>query len=292
MPTHLYPGYTEGELDPQAKEFLERMAKANLPAFDTLTPAQVRGGTWPGTKRLIGSPEVVAHAENFEIPGPGGQISIRVYRPEGPDPFPILVYFHGGWWVFWDLDVTDNLCRFLANDVPCVVVSVDYRLAPENKHPAAVEDAYAATAWVASHAQRIQGDPARMAVGGDSAGGNLAAVVSLLARDKGGPSLAYQLLICPITNVSSFNTESYRYFGDGLWSPKAVSQWAVKHYLTDEKHARQPSVSPLLAEDLSQLPPALVITAEFDTLRDEGEAYANRLRDAEVDVTCKRYNRH
>jgi acetyl esterase len=169
------------------------------------------------------------------------------------------------------------------------VVSVDYRLAPEHKHPAAVEDALAATKWVAANAERIQANPTLIAVGGDSAGGNLAAAVTLVARDRGGPPLAHQLLICPITDVSSFDTDSYRYFGEGLVSPKALGEWAVNHYLTEKEQAQNPLVSPLLAEDLSRLPPALVITAEFDTLRDEAEAYASRLREAGGAVTCTRY---
>jgi acetyl esterase len=239
---------------------------------------------------LIGDPEVVANVENFKIPGPAGRIPIRVYTPEGRGPFPILVYFHGGWWVFWDIDVTDNACRSLANGASCVVVSVDYRLAPEHKHPAAVEDAYAATKWVATNADRTQADPTRIAVGGDSAGGNLAAAVSLVARDRGGPPLAHQLLICPIADASSFDTDSYRYFGEGLVSPKALGQWAVDHYLSEKGQAGHPLVSPLLAEDLRELPPALVITAEFDTLRDEAEAYASRLREAGGVVTCTRYD--
>jgi acetyl esterase len=290
MATSFYPSYTQGELDPQAKALLQQIKEADLPEPHTLTPQQVREGTWPGMRDLIGDPEVVANVENIKIPGPEGQIPIRVYTPEGRGPFPILVYFHGGGWVFWDIDVTDNACRSLANGASCVVVSVDYRLAPEHKYPAAVEDAYAATKWVATNAGRIQADPTRIAVGGDSAGGNLAAAVTLVARDRGGPPLAHQLLICPVTDVSSFDTDSYRHFGEGPESLKALSQWAVNHYLTEKEQAQHPLVSPLLAQDLSGLPPALVITAEFDTLRDEGEAYAGRLREAGGAVTCTRYD--
>ncbi len=290
MATHFYPSYTQGELAPQAQAFLQRIAEARLPPTHSLTPTEVRERMWPSMRRLIGSPEEVAKVENLSIPGLVGQIPIRVYTPEGRGSFPILVYFHGGWWVFWDLNVADNLCRSLANAASCVVVSVDYRLAPEQKHPAAVEDAYTATEWAVANAARIRGDPSFIAVGGDSAGGNLAAVVSLMARRPGSPALAYQLLICPITNVSSFDTESYRYFGEGLWAPKALAQWAVKHYLSDEGQAQHPYVSPLLAEDLSELPPALVITAEFDTLRDEGEAYAKRLSEAGIAARCTRYD--
>lgn len=290
MAAYLYPSYHQGELAPQAQAFLQRLAKAQLPATHSLTPVQVRESTWPAMRKLVGNPEAVAQVEDLDIPGPAGQIPIRVYTPEGNGPFPVLVYFHGGWWVFWDLDVTDNLCRSLANAAACVVISVGYRLAPEHKYPAAVEDAYAATVWAAANADRIWGDPSCIAVGGDSAGGNLAAVVSLIARHRGSPSLAHQLLICPVTNISASDTESYRYFGEGLWSPKALAQWAVSFYLSDKALAQQPFVSPLLAQDLSALPAALVITAEFDTLRDEGEAYAQQLREAGVEVRCTRYH--
>ena len=290
MTTSFYPSYTQGKLDPQAEAILQQIEEADLPGLHTLTPQQVRERTWPGMRDLIGDPEAVANVENLKIRGPSGQISVRVYTPEGRGPFPILVYFHGGGWVFWDIDVTDGLCRSLANGASCVVVSVDYRLAPEHKYPAAVEDAYAATQWVATNADRIQADPTRIAVGGDSAGGNLAAAVTLVARDQGGPPLAHQLLICPTTDVSSFDTDSYRHFGEGPESLKALGQWAVKHYLTEKEQAQHPLVSPLLAKDLGQLPPALVITAEFDTLRDEAEAYARRLREAGGVVTCTRYD--
>ena len=201
----------------------------------------------------------------------------------------MLVFFHGGGWVICDLDSHDSLCRSFANRACCVVVSVDYRLAPEHKFPAAVEDAYAATQWVANNASRINGDPTRIAVGGDSAGGNLAAVVAIMARDHNKPSLKYQLLIYPATDVSSTNTDSYRNYADGYFLTKGDGEWFCHHYLNCAEDRLNPSVSPLLTPDLSRLPPALVITAGFDVLRDEGESYAKRLKEAGVSVKCTRY---
>jgi len=238
---------------------------------------------------LGAAPEAVANVENLRIPGPGGNIPVRIYTPRGNSPFPVLVFFHGGGWVIGDLETHDNLCRSLANSVHCVVVAVDYRLAPEHKFPAAVEDAYAATQWVASNAKRINGDPTRIAVGGDSAGGNLAAVVAIKARDENGPSLTYQLLIYPATNVSSLNTNSYRNYADGYFLTKSDGKWFCDQYLHCEDDRLNYLASPLLAPELSGLPPTLVITAEFDVLRDEGESYAKRLKKAGVAVKCTRY---
>ncbi len=200
------------------------------------------------------------------------------------------MFFHGGGFVLGALDEFHPFCTFLASGASCIVISVGYRLAPEHKHPAAVEDAVTALQWIAANAKDIQGDPARIAVVGDSAGGNLAAVASIIARDRGFPTLAYQVLICPWVDASSFNTASYHYFGDGLWLSTANMIWYRNHYLQNQEQAKTYLVSPLIAEDLSGLPPTLIITAEFDVLRDEGEAYANRLRAAGVPVQCTRYN--
>jgi acetyl esterase len=280
MSANYYPQYTQGELAPQAQVFLTRILEANRPLIYTLTPPQARNAMWPGLRNLQTDPEAVAAVEDRAILGPGGDIPIRVYTPAGRGPFPITVYFHGGGWVMWEIDVTDNLCRSLTNGASCVVVSVGYRLAPEHKHPAAIEDAYRAVEWVATNAEGLNGTTDRIAVAGDSAGGNLAAVVAQMARDQGRPGLVFQLLICPVTNLASLNTDSYCYFGDGLWLPKAMVQWGIDNYLENESQAQSPYVSPLLATDLSNLPPALVLTAEFDVLRDEGEAYARRLQEA------------
>lgn len=279
---------TKKRLDPQAEALLQLMAHRNVPPFNTLTPAQARE-TMKSMGALCAGPEAVANVENLTIPGPGGQIRVRIYTPRGDGPFPILVFFHGGGWVIGDLDTHDNLCRSLANGVSCIVVSVDYRLAPEHKFPAAVEDAYAATQWAANNANRINGNPDLIAVGGDSAGGNLAAVVAIMARDQDGPSLKYQLLMYPATDVSSCNTASYRDCADGYFLTKADGEWFGAQYLNCEDDRLNPLVSPLLAPNLSGLPPALVIVCEFDVLRDEGESYAKRLKKAGVSVKCTRY---
>lgn len=277
-----------GGLDPQAEALLQLMDKLNVPPLNTLTPTQSRE-MMKGWTALSSAPQEVAQVEDLSVPGPAGPIPARIYTPQGAGPFPILVYFHGGGWVICDLDTHDNLCRSLVNGASCVVVSVDYRLAPEHKFPAAVDDAYAATQWVADSANRINGDSARIAVGVDSAGGNLAAVVSLMARDRNGPRLVYQLLIYPATNLSSLDTDSHRDFGDGYLLTKVDVEYFRDHYLGCEEDRWNWTASPLLAPDLSGLPPALVITGEFDVLRDEGEAYANRLKEAGVPTKCTRY---
>jgi len=273
------------KLDPQIEVLLQQMQQQGVPPVHTLTPLKARESRNPVFVELGGPPEAVKNVENLGIPGPVGQIPIRVYTPHGSGPFPILVYFHGGGWVICNLDTHDSVCRSVANGASCVVVSVDYRLAPEHKFPAAVDDAYAATQWVAENASRINGDAGHIAVGGDSAGGNLAAVVSLMARD----SLVYQVLIYPVTNLSSFDTDSYREHGEGYILTRESMEYYRGHYVGHEEELRNRYASPLLAEDLSGLPPALVITAEFDVLTDEGKAYANRLKQAGVPVTYTCY---
>ena len=195
-----------GALDPRVETWLRRMEQQEAPPLETLTPMQVREAANAAARELRGTPEAVANVENLNIPGPAGQILVRVYTPQSSGTFPILAYFHGGGWVFCSLDTHDNVCRSLANGAGCVMVSVDYRLAPEHKFPAAVEDAYAATQWGADNAACINGDPTRIAVGGDSSGGNLAAGVSLMAKDQKGPSLVYQLLVNPATNLASLES--------------------------------------------------------------------------------------
>ncbi len=275
-------------LDPQAEALLQQMMQSNVPPLHTLTPAQARE-MMGKMAALSAKPEEVASVENLTIPGPGGQIPLRIYTPQGSSPFPVLVYLHGGGWVICDLDTHDSLCRSLTNRAHCVVASVDYRLAPEHKFPAAVEDAYAATQWVARNANRINGDPTRIAVGGDSAGGNLAAVVAIMARDHNGPGLVYQLLIYPPTDISSADTDSHRDYAEGYFLNRGDGEWFCDKYLTCAADRFNPLVSPLLAPDLSHLPPALVITAEFDVLRDDGELYAQRLKKSGVPVTYTCY---
>jgi acetyl esterase len=255
--------------------------------MDSLSPEEARATT--DFSALAGAPEEVGKVENRNIPGPGGEIPVRIYTPKGEGPFPALVYYHGGGWVIGNLETVDVPCRLLANRANCVVVSVDYRLAPEHKFPAAADDSYAAAKWVVENAASIQVDVERVAIGGDSAGGNLAAVVALMARDKSEISLAYQMLVYPVTN-HSYATESYTENADGYLLTKDSMVWFWNHYLRNEEDGKNPYASPLQAEDLSGLPPALVLTGEFDPLRDEGEAYAERLREAGVQVEAKRYD--
>ena len=269
-------------LDPQAKAVLDQMAALNMPPLHTMTPEQARrrpAAPVPG--------EPVARVEDRTIPGPAGEIPVRIYTPEGEPPFAALVFFHSGGWVIGSVEGSDAKARLLANASGCVVISVEYRLAPEHRFPAAADDAYAAAAWVAEHAAEIGADPRRIAVGGESAGGNLAAVVSLMARDRGGPPLRFQLLILPVTD-RNFETASYVANADGYGLTRAGMIWFWNHYLSDEAEARNPHAAPLQAEHLRDLPPAYVLTAEYDPLRDEGEAYAARLREAGVPVIAVR----
>jgi len=235
-------------------------------------------------------PEVAAVADHT-VPVDGGEITVRVYTPEGSGPFPAHVYFHGGGFWLGDLDFCDITGRELCAGAGCVVVSVDYRLAPEFPFPTPVEDAYTALLWTAAHAQELGIDPARVSVGGASAGGNLAAVVAMMARDRGGPPLVLQVLDIPVTDIT-MSCASITENGEGyLLTRGAIAQYC-DYYLADPADAKNPYASPLLADDLSGLPPAVVMTAEFDPLRDEGEQYAQRLADAGVPVYAKRWDGH
>ncbi len=275
-------------LDPQIQAYLDQMAAMNMPPIHTLTPEQVRMGIAMQLAMENIEPEQVARVENRTIPGPAGEIPVRIYTPQGNGPFPALVFFHGGGWVICNLDTHDGICRSLANGAGCVVVSVDYRLAPEHKFPAAPEDCYAATQWVAQNAAELNVDASHIAIGGDSAGGNLTAVVAQMARDRGGPHLVFQLLIYPATDFR-MNTVSIEENATGYFLTKDDMIWFTNHYLNSEEDKMNPLASPLLASDLSGLPPALIITAQYDPLRDEGELYGQKLREAGVPVTISRY---
>jgi len=240
--------------------------------------------------QLGGEPEPVAHVEYRELPGSEGAIPVRIYTPAGTGPFPVLVFFHGGGWVLCNLDTHDPVCRSLANGARCIVVSVDYRLAPEHKFPAAPHDCYAATQWVINNATLINGDPARVAVGGDSAGGNLAAVVALMARDRREPAPIFQLLVYPVTDHYKPGTPSHHENAEGYFLTGDDMVWFWNHYLNSDADANNPYACPLRAASLAGLPPALVITAEFDPLRDEGETYAARLRESGVAAELLRYD--
>lgn len=285
-----YPSYPHGSLHPQAERLLDRIAAAQAAPLASQTPEEARQDVHAPSE--TGAPDPRVGMVKMNAPGKGGEIPLRVYTPvalAGEKNIPILVFFHGGGFVVGTMDEFDPFCTFLASGASCIVVSVEYRLAPEHKYPAAVDDAVAAVTWIGEHAREIHGDATRIAVIGDSAGGNLAAVVSLISREHGGPAIVYQVLLCPWVDSSSFETDSFGYFGDGLWLSKAAMCWFRDHYLSSRDEAMQEHVSPLLAKDVAGLPPALVITAEYDVLRDQGEAYARRLQDAGVPVVCTRY---
>jgi acetyl esterase len=276
-------------LHPQARKLLDAMAALGAPPLSSVDAATAR-------KMMEAAPRPPGAAMHINdtrlIPGPAGDIPVRVYTPygvAGRGPVPVIVYFHGGGWVIGSLASHDGTCRNLAQASGCIVVAVDYRLAPETRYPGAVEDAVAATRWVAEHARSFGGDPARLAVAGDSAGGNLAAVVALVAKAEGGPAIGFQALVYPVTDFN-FDTPSYSENAEGYLLSKASMEWFWGHYLgEDTSRGLEPHASPLRAESLEGLPPALVITAEFDPLRDEGNAYARRLADAGVPVEHKEW---
>jgi acetyl esterase len=274
-------------LAPEIQAQLQRMAAAGTPPLEQQSVEQARRLHLQGAAALAGSPVEVAAVADRTIAGPVGDLPVRTYTPHGQPPFPIVVWFHGGGWVVGTLDTYDSVCRALAAAVPAVVVAVDYRLAPEHRYPAAAEDAYAATLWASRNAAELDGSQQRLAVAGDSAGGNLAAVVALGARDRGGPAIGFQLLVYPITD-HAMDTASYREHADGYHLTAAGMRWYWDHYLGGADGGA-PDASPLRAAFFGDLPPALVITAEHDVLRDEGEAYATRLRAAGVPADISRY---
>jgi len=274
-------------LDPQVEALLATMNDAPEVDFWQVEPAVVRQAF--GSLGPEAAPPPVANVENRTIPGPAGELPVRIYTPDAQGALPLLVFFHGGGFVLCGLDSHDALARSLCNGARAVVVSVDYRLAPEAKFPAAPEDCYAATVWAVENASSLGADGARVALAGDSAGGNLAAVVAQLAKQRGGPALCHQLLIYPVTAQGS-TTPSYEANAEGYFLTRDMMEWFWHHYLENEDDGRDPMASPLLAQDLAGLPPATVFTAEFDPLCDEGEAYARRLDEAGVPTQHVRYD--
>ena len=273
-------------LDPQAKAVIELAIKAGRPPYHTLSPKEARQLFLETRPFSTPAPPAIGTVRNLAAEGPVGQIPLRLYRPAGVSdatPLPVYVYFHGGGWVIGDLESHDVLCRQLTAESGACVIAVDYRLAPEHKFPAAADDAWAATRWIVGHAAELGVDAGRLAVGGDSAGGNLAAVVALMSRDAGGPAIALQALIYPVTDVGR-ESPSYADFADGYMLTRDSMRWFTAHYLGRKEEANDWRVSPLRAPSLAGLPPALILTAGFDPLRDEGAAYAIRLREAGVTV--------
>lgn len=275
------------ELDADTQLMLRLLSLQGHRSLDGMTPEDARAEIRRTAAAVSGAAAPVERVVDVVVPGPGGAMRGRLYVP-GTEVPGLLVYYHGGGWVVGDLDTHDAVARFLARDAGLGVLTVDYRLAPEHRFPAAVEDAHAAFRWAVEHAPALGLGPARVAVGGDSAGGNLAAVVSQLAVRAGGPVPAAQLLIYPATDLSTKHP-SYALFRDGYFLTEGEMDWYRGHYLGPAGDARDPRASPLLAADLSGLPPAVVVTAGFDVLRDEGEAYARRLEAAGVAVRATRH---
>jgi acetyl esterase len=283
--------FAEEALNPQARQVCDLIVASGRPPIETLTPKEARAAYLASRFVLQPDPEEVAEVRDLVAAGPAGPIALRLYRGKGGDAtqaLPALVFFHGGGWVIGDLESHDQVCRALANAARLAVVAVDYRLAPEHKFPAAVEDAVAATSWIAEHAPGLGLDRGRLAVGGDSAGGNLAAVVALTARDAGGPRLCAQLLIYPGTDMA-MDRPSHQRRAQQLPLTQAAMRWFVGHYLTDARDKADWRASPLRAAHFEGLPPALVITAACDPLCDEGDAYAEALKKAGVRVTHQRF---
>ncbi|HUY18611.1 MAG TPA: alpha/beta hydrolase [Candidatus Binataceae bacterium] len=275
-------------LDPSNQQILDELVAMGAPPIHKMTPADARHGDLIFAAACQGDNphEQVGRIEDRTIAGPAGEIPLRIYTPKAA-PCGALVFFHGGGWVVGSIEGHDEVCRRLTNDSGALVISVGYRLAPEHKFPAGVEDGYAATAWVAANAAALGYPAGRVAVGGDSAGGNLSAAISLIARDRGGPKLALQLLIYPAV-TASLDWPSVKEFS-GYFITVEDMNWFMNYYLRSADDAANPYACPMNAKDLRGLPPALVITAEMDPLRDQGEAYAARLREAGVPTTVSRY---
>lgn len=274
-------------LDPQVQQFLEQGKQQASPSPEQVGPAEARRQLMESA-RLLGPFPELASIEDRVIPGPAGPLPIRIYRPiHSTTPVGVAVYFHGGGWVIGNIETHDGYCRELALASGAIVVMVDYRLAPEHPYPAALDDCYATTCWVAEHAATFGGDPQHLAVVGDSAGGNLAAAVCLAARDRGGPRLAFQLLIYPVTDAGC-ETPSYHENAEGYYLTRDAMLWFWQQYVPHAPDRQHPLASPLRG-DLRGLPPALVLTAEYDPLRDEGEDYAARLSIAGVPTRLIRY---
>lgn len=272
-------------IDPQIQALLDK--GTGVPATHTLTVAEARR-QYEARVAIMAPPAHVATVGERRIAGPAGPLTLRIYTPEGAGPFPLMVFFHGSGFVLCSLDTHDGMCRNLSAGIGCVVVSVDYRLAPEHKFPAGPDDCLAATRWAAAHAREMDADPTRIMVAGDSAGGTMAAVTALRARDEGDPKLCGQLLLYPVTDYHTPGTPSYVENGEGYGLTRDTMVWFWRHYLADAGQATHPHAAPLRATELRGLPPAFVMSAEYDPLRDEAECYGERLNAAGVSVTLTR----
>lgn len=273
-------------LDPQAKEFLDFLNSLGGPPIHELSPEKNRKGIRYIAAKTAPPSQEVAAVEDRIAPVQDREIKLRFYFPRGEGPHPIFVFFHGGGWVMGDVEIIDAPMRFIANNARSIVVSVDYRLAPEHKFPTAVNDCYQAIKWVSENAHEFGGDASSIGVGGESAGGNLAVTAALMSRERGAPSLSFQVLLYPPTDLSKEYPSQHMF--DGYFLSREEIRYFENHYLRSEEDRKNIYASPLLAEDLSSLPPALLVTAEFDPLLDEGKAFAERLMEegVEVDYRC------
>lgn len=293
---HETPAASPPKANARMQQILDAHASLNPKPIPKLSPEEARKQPTPAdaVKALLTqegkatAPEPVGNVADRTIPGPAGEIPVRVYTPKGEGPFPVLVYYHGGGWVIATIDTYESSARALCNAANCVVVSIEYRKGPENPFPAAAEDAFAAYQWVTQNAASINGDPKRIAVAGESAGGNLAAVTTFMARDKAAPMPVHQLLVYPVAN-HDFHTESYMENANAKPLGRNAMMWFYGHYLKNPADADDPRASILQAKNLSKLPPATVITAEIDPLRTEGKMYADKLRKAGVDVRYRNF---
>lgn len=279
-------------LDPDAQQVLDMIKAAGRPPFNTLTPDEARGFFNAGRTIMQPDPPEVAATRDLEAPGPNGAVTLRLYRGAGTaeaDVLPCLIYYHGGGWVLGDLDSHDQACRAIANAARCCVVAVDYRLAPEVKFPGAISDSAAATRWIIENAQPLAIDANRIAIGGDSAGGNIAAVIALMARDDYLPKVGFQLLIYPVTDMG-MGHESYQRITEGYPLVASTMKWFIDHYLPSPAAVADWRASPLRAASLAGTAPAMVITCAHDPLCDEGVEYAKRLDREGVPVTHLHYN--
>jgi acetyl esterase len=276
-------------VDPNVELLLSAMAQADQGGLSDMGVEQARAMIEQFDTIAAGEKAELARVEDLTAPGPSSEIPLRLYSPAADAVLPVVVYFHGGGWVIGNIESHDFVCRKLAKDSGLTVISVDYRLAPEHTFPCAPEDCYAVTKWVADNAVQLKVDGTRMALAGDSAGGNLTAVTALLARDRGGPTIAFQLMIYPVVD-GTMSFPSVKENAEGYLLTAADMVWFYDLYVPDGVDRKNPLLSPLYAPDLSGLPPALVITAEYDPLRDEGEAYADALQQAGVEARSSRYD--